>query len=73
MLNRASKFGSNLLSAFALFLLSSPLLAADLDKANAPVETVDMVWIIVFAVIFIGAVVGFFIYLFMSDKGNKPE
>ena len=66
---------SKILSALTLFLLSLPLLAAtkEMDAASAPAETVDMVWVIVFAVIFIGAIVGFFIYLFMTDKGKTPE
>jgi hypothetical protein len=66
---------SKLLSTVTLFLLSLPALAAtkEMEGASAPADTVDMVWVIVFAVIFIGAIVGFFIYLFMSDKGNKPE
>lgn len=66
---------SKILSAITLFLLSLPLLAAtkELEGASAPADTVDMVWVIVFAVIFIGAIIGFFIYLFMTDKGNKPE
>ena len=66
---------SKLLSVVTLFLLSSPLLAAmrEMDAASAPAETVDMVWVIVFGVIFVGAIVGFFIYLFMTDKGGKPE
>ena len=66
---------SKILSALTLFLLSFPLLAAtkEIEAANAPVETVDIVWVIVFAVIFIGAIVGFFIYLFMTDKSKTPE
>jgi hypothetical protein len=66
---------SKVFSAIALFLLSLPVLAAtkEMEGAGAPADTVDMVWVIVFAVIFIGAIAGFFIYLFMTDKGNKPE
>ena len=66
---------SKLLSAFTLFLLSGPLFAAtkEVEAASKPAETVDMVWVVVFIVIFIGAIVGFFIYLFMTDKDKKPE
>jgi hypothetical protein len=66
---------SKLLSAVTLFLMSMPVLAAtrEMDAASAPAETVDMVWVVVFAVIFIGGIVGFFIYLFATDKGKKPE
>ena len=66
---------SKLLSAITLFLLSSPVLAAtkEMEAATAAGETVDVVWVIVFAVIFIGAITGFFIYLFMTDKDKKAE
>ena len=66
---------SKLLSAITLFLLSSPLLAAtkEMDAASAPAETVDMVWVVVFIVLFIGSIIGFFIYLFMTDKDKKEE
>ncbi len=63
-----------LLSAAIGFLLSLPVFAAkELDAASAPAETVDMVYVVIFGVIFLGSIVGFFIYLFMSDKGDKPE
>lgn len=63
------------LSAATLFLMSSPLLAAlrEPDAATAPAETVDVVWVIVFGVIFIGSVIGFFIYLWHSEKSRKPQ
>jgi len=66
---------SRFLSAVTLFLMSSPLFAAmkEMDAANAPAETVDMIWVIVFGVIFIGSIVAFFIYLWYNDKNRKPE
>ena len=66
---------SKLLSAITLFLLSSPLLAAtkEMDAASAPAETVDMVWVVVFIILFIGSIIGFFIYLFMTDKDKKGD
>lgn len=65
---------SKFLSAVTLFLMSSPLFAAmkEMDP-NAPAETVDMIWVIVFGVIFIGSIVGFFIYLWHNEKNRKPE
>jgi len=61
-----------LLSAAIFFLMSLPVLAAkELDAASAPAETVDMVYVVIFGVIFLGSIVGFFIYLFMTDKGEK--
>jgi hypothetical protein len=66
---------SKLLSAVTLFLLSSPLLAAtkEMEEAAAAGGTVDVIWVIVFGVIFIGAIIGFFIYLWWADKDEKPE
>lgn len=64
---------SKFLSAVTLFLMSSPLFAAlkEMDP-NAPSETVSVVWVIVFGVIFIGSIVGFFIYLWHTEKKRKP-
>ena len=66
---------SKLLSAVTLFLMSSPLFAAlrEMDAANAPAETVDVVWVIVFGVIFIGSIVGFFIYLWHNEKNRNSK
>ena len=65
---------SKFLSAVTLFLMSSPLFAAakEMDAANAPVETVSTFWVVVFIVIFLGSIVGFFIYLWYTDKDRKP-
>ena len=61
-----------LLSAAMICLMSFPLLAAVKEEpANAPVETVDMVYVVIFGIVFVGIVVGFFIYLWWSDKGDK--
>jgi cytochrome bd-type quinol oxidase subunit 2 len=64
-----------LLSTIVFFLTSFPLLAAttDIDKASAPAETVSMLYVVIFCVVFVGMIAGFFIYLFMSDKDKKPE
>lgn len=66
---------SRFLSAVALFLMFSPLFAAmkEMDAANAPAETVSVFWVIVFGVIFIGSIVGFFIFLWHTEKNRKPE
>jgi len=63
------------LSTVVFFLMSLPALAAtqEMDKANAPAETVGMVYIVMFGVIFVGMIAGFFIYLFWGDKGKKPD
>jgi len=61
------------LSSAVFFLMSLPVLAAtqEMDKANAPADTVDTVYVVIFGIIFIGMIIGFFVYLFMSDKTDK--
>ena len=66
---------NKLLSMLSLLLLQLPLLAAaqERDVSSAPVETVSTVYVVIFGVIFVGMIVGFFIYLFMSDKKQGAE
>lgn len=66
---------SKFLFAVTLFLISSPLFAAakEMEAATATAETVSVVWVIVFGVLFIGSIVGFFIYLWYTEKNRKPE
>jgi len=66
---------SKFLSAVTLFLISGPLLAVTKEMdPNAPSETVSVVWVIVFGVIFIGSIIGFFIYLWHNEKrSGKPK
>jgi len=64
---------SRFLSAVALFLMSSPLFAAlkEMDAANAPAETVSVVWVVVFVVLFIVSCVGFFAYIWLKDGKSE--
>lgn len=66
---------SKLVSAIALFLMSSSLFAAakEMEAATAPAETVDVVWVVVFGVIFIGSIIAFFVYLWHTERNRKPE
>jgi uncharacterized membrane protein (DUF485 family) len=66
---------SKLLSTLFVLLLQLPVLAAAQERevANAPVETVSMGAVIAFGVIFVGMIVGFFIYLFMTDKKASED
>jgi hypothetical protein len=65
---------NKLLSMLFLFLLQLPMLAAAQERevANAPVETVSMVYVVAFGLVFVGMIVGFFIYLF-AKKEEQPE
>ena len=64
---------NKLLSTLFVLLLQLPVLAAAQERevSNAPVETVSLGVVIVFGVIFVGMIAGFFIYLFM--KKEEPE
>jgi flagellar basal body-associated protein FliL len=66
---------SKFLSAVTLFLMSSPLVAAlkEADAATAPADTVDVIWVILFVILFVGSVVGFFVYLWLHEKNRKQE
>jgi len=63
------------LSAVMLFLVSSPLFAAarEMEAEIPPSETVDLVWVVVFGVIFVGMIVAFFVYLWHTEKNRKAE
>jgi hypothetical protein len=64
---------NKLISTLFVLLLQLPVMAAAQERevANAPVETVSMGVVIAFGVIFVGMIVGFFIYLFA--KKEEPE
>jgi hypothetical protein len=63
------------LSAVSMFLMSCWAFAAtrEMEGASAPVETVDVVYVVIFVVIFIASIVGFFVYLFINDRKQKPD
>jgi len=62
---------NQLQSAVALFLMSVPLFVAAQDKVEVPVNTVNTVWVIVFCVIFVVSVAGFFAYIWLKDDKSE--
>jgi hypothetical protein len=66
---------SKIVSAIALFLMSSPLFAAakEMEAATAPADTVDVIWVAIFAIIFIGSIIAFFVYLWHTERNSKPK
>ena len=64
-----------ILSAITLFLMSCWAFAAtkEMEGASAPVDTVDMIYVVIFIVIFVGSIIGFFIYLWMNEKKQKSD
>lgn len=65
----------NLLSMVSLFLTSCWALAANMEEAaNAPpVPTVSMVYVVLFIVLFLGLIIGFFGYLFWNEKRKTRD
>lgn len=62
----------SLISIVFWLLSSSAFASAKEMDATAPVETVSMIYVVIFGILFVGMIVGFFIYLFMTDK-KAPE
>jgi hypothetical protein len=50
-------------------------LAANMEEtANAPpVETVPLMYVVLFVVLFLGLVIGFFAYLYWNEKRKTPD
>ena len=64
---------SNILR-LVLFLMPAWALAAAKEMesaADAPAETVSMVYVVIFGIIFVGMIVGFFVYLWWLEKKKK--
>jgi len=64
-----------ILSSAMLFLLSCPAFAAIREDVaqSAPAETVSMVYVVIFGVLFFGMIAGFFIYLWWGESHKKPD
>jgi hypothetical protein len=63
-----------ILSLIPMFLLSIAAYAAkEPDAPSAPVETVGTIYIVIFGILFIGMIVGFFVYLWMSDDKEPKD
>lgn len=65
----------NLLSAVSLFLATCWALAANVEEAanQPPVPTVSMVYVVLFILLFLGLIVGFFGYLFWNEKRKTRD
>ena len=70
---------TRILSSAILYLLTLPVFAAvfaaaeESTAANAPVETVSVVYVVIFGLFFIGLIVGFFVYMMRGGSDDKPE
>lgn len=57
----------------SMLLMMPAIAAAQEEAAHAPSETVSMVYVVLFGVIFVGMIAGFFIYLWWNEKQKKAE
>lgn len=60
----------------AIPLLMTTCLARALDEAAggaAPSETVSIVYVILFGVLFVGMIAGFFVYLWWQERHRDPS
>ena len=68
---------AQLLSAVSPFLMSCRALAANLEEAGAPpVQGVPLVYVALFLVLFLGSIIGFFVYLahtWRKDEEKKKQ
>jgi hypothetical protein len=65
-----------LLSAISMFLMSCGLAFAatrEMEGATAPADTVDVIYVVIFVVVFLASIIGFFVYLFLNEKKQKPD
>lgn len=65
---------SRYLSALVSFLVAGSVYAQDeIAGRGPPTETVSLVWVVVFGVIFVGMIVGFFLYLWWNERKKKND
>lgn len=64
----------SLLLAASCLMVNGLALALEDPAASAPPETVSMVYVVLFGLVFVGMIVGFLAYLFLRDEGKgKPQ
>lgn len=64
----------NLLSMVSLFLTSCWALAANMEEAtNTPPVTVSMVYVVLFVLLFLGVIVGFFGFIWWNEKRKARD
>jgi hypothetical protein len=63
----------SLFFAMASLLVTSLALAQERGTDSAPPETVSVIYVVLFGVVFVGMIAGFFIYLWWGERKQKSE
>ena len=59
-------------TAVVLFLMSCGAFAAEMESAaDAPAELVDVMYVVIFGILFVGMIVGFFLYMWYLERKKK--
>lgn len=56
-----------------MLTLFSALAFAQDGASHPPSETVDLIYVAIFCALFVGAIVVFFIYLWMNERKKKQQ
>ena len=64
---------SRYLSALVPFLVVFSAYAQEEGVGIPPAETVSVVWVVVFGVLFVGMIVGFFLYLWWNERKRNSD
>lgn len=62
---------SRYLLALVPYLVACSVYAQDEGASGPLAETVSIVWVIVFGILFVGMIVGFFVYLWWKERQRK--
>jgi hypothetical protein len=62
-----------LLSTFVAVVFPAWAAAQEMATTEKPVETVSVIYVVIFGVIFVGMIAGFFLRLWLNERKNNEE
>ncbi len=62
-----------LLSTFVAVVFPAWVAAQVMVATEKPVETVNVIYVVIFGVVFVGMIAGFFLRLWLNERKNKEE
>jgi dipeptide/tripeptide permease len=60
-------------TAITCLLMTCLAYAQDDASSIPPSETVPVLWVVVFGILFVGMIVGFFVYLWWKERGREKN